>query len=267
MKETEKTKRALLDAETALSETIKHQQLIELQHQQNISEIVHDIKNPLTAMIGALSLMDANAETPLPRKRQEECVRTMAQTADRLLTICNTLLGEVSESETEDSSEKTIDVTSLVNEIYDLYSADAKSRGITLAAKFAKKLPDVKGDPQQLYRALTNLVSNALKFTPAGGKVDIVTELDEDKKALIMVVRDSGIGMSRDRIKQITNSRSALVSPHDDIGTGLGLNIVNKIVSDLGGRLEILSTENRGTKITIEFARNKTIATGLRPRR
>ena len=107
-----------------------------------------------------------------------------------------------------------------------------------------------------MYRALMNLVSNAIKFTPAGGKVAIQTEVDPKDNTLIMVVRDSGVGMTQDQIEQVTSSHMSTVSPHGDVGTGQGLSIVNAIVNALGGKLNIVSTENRGTKIKMKFPKN-----------
>lgn len=108
-----------------------------------------------------------------------------------------------------------------------------------------------------MYRAIMNLVSNALKFTPEGGRVTIQAEIDKSENAFIMVVRDSGIGMTREQIEKVLDDPTSTVSPHGDIGTGHGLAIVNRIVGELGGKLNIVSTENHGTRVKIIFAKDK----------
>ena len=104
-----------------------------------------------------------------------------------------------------------------------------------------------------MYRVLPNLTSNAIKFTPKGGKVQIVAEIDKDDNAFIMVVRDSGIGMTPEQIKDVLDVHATTISPHGDVGTGHGLAIVNRIVKEMGGRMEIVSSENRGTKVKLKF--------------
>lgn len=252
-------KQALIAAEAALEDAIKRESLMESQHYQNIGEIVHDIKNPLSAMMGYLSLIRGEVAGPIGNATYAGYFKTLDRSADRLLGICNSLLGEYTGVDKGEEPEKVVDVSDLANEICDLFAAKAKERGIKLKAKIDKSCPNLKGDPQDMYRALMNLVSNAIKFTPSGGKVEIQTEVDPKDNTFIMVVRDSGIGMTKDQIQQVTKSNLTTVSPHGDIGTGQGLIIVNNIVAGLGGKLSIVSTENSGTKIKIRFPKSLSI--------
>lgn len=247
------TKQALIAAEAALEDAIKRQSVMQHQHYQNIGEIVHDIKNPLTAMMGYLSLIRNEVAGPMENKTYAKYINTLGQSSERLLSICNALLGEYSDMHERPEKEKVIDVGALIDEIRDLFAAKAKERGIDLTAKVDPNFPALNGDPQEMYRALMNLVSNAVKFTPSGGKVEMHTEVDPNDGTVIMVVRDSGIGMTQEQIKQVTTSNLTTVSPHGDIGTGHGLTIVNNIVASLGGKLKIVSTENRGTRIKMRF--------------
>lgn len=246
-------KQALVAAESALEDAIKRQSLMQHQHDQSVGEIVHDIKNPLTAMMGYLNLIRNEVAGPMENKTYAKYIETLDQSSQRLLGICNALLGEYSDNHQQPEKEKVIDVGALVDEIRDLFTAKARERGIDLVAKVDPNFPALNGDPQEMYRALMNLVSNAVKFTPSGGKVEMHTEVDPVDGTFIMVVRDSGIGMTQEQIKQVTTSKLTTVSPHGDIGTGYGLTIVNNIVASLGGKLKIVSTENRGTRIKMRF--------------
>lgn len=246
-------KQALVAAQEALEGAIKREDLMQKQHYQSVGEIVHDIKNPLTAMMGYLSLIQNEVAGPIGNDTYAKYVKTIDKSSKRLLDICNALLGEYSDTHDEPEKEKTIDIGALVDEIRDLFAAKAKEHDVDLTAKVAPDFPEMRGDPQEMYRALMNLVSNAIKFTPSGGKVEIQTEVDPDDGTFIMVVRDSGVGMTMEQIKLVTTTNLTTVSPHGDIGTGHGLTIVNNIVASLGGKLKIVSTENRGTRIKMRF--------------
>ncbi|MCK5444086.1 MAG: HAMP domain-containing histidine kinase [Rhodospirillaceae bacterium] len=254
-----KTNEALKAAGSALEDAIERQTLMESQHYQDISEIVHDIKNPLSAMIGYIQLINNEAAGPLGNDTYKGYALTLDRSANRLLGICNSLLGEYSEHEKDriEQKEQVVDVTALLGEIRDLFAAQAKERGIKLESTIENDFPDIVGDPQDMYRAIMNLVSNALKFTPEGGRVTIQAEIDKSENAFIMVVRDSGIGMTREQIEKVLDDPTSTVSPHGDIGTGHGLAIVNRIVGELGGKLNIVSTENQGTRVKIIFAKDK----------
>ena len=247
------TKATLKAAEQALQEAIKRESLMEKQHYQSISEIVHDIKNPMTAMLGYLSLIRNEVAGPLDNKTYSAYFNTLDKSANRLLGICNSLLGQYAHAEGETESAQIADVSALVGEIGDLFAAQAKEREIELSTSVADSFPELEADPQELYRAMMNLVSNAIKFTPKGGKVDIQADLDPKDNTFIMVVRDSGVGMTQDQIEQVMTTSLTTQSPHGDVGTGQGLGIVNRIVSDYGGKLDIISTENRGTRIKLKF--------------
>jgi len=262
MPNTTTTKQALIAAEIALQDAIKRETLMESQHYQSIGEIVHDIKNPLSAMMGYLSLVRNEVAGPMGNDKYAEYFKIIDRSADRLLAICNSLLGEYAGADNSavDKTPKIVNVSELVDEIRDLFVAKAKERGIKLTAKVENDFPNLDGDPQEMYRALMNLVSNAIKFTPSGGHVEIQSEVDPKDNTFIMVVRDSGIGMTQAQIEQVTHSNLTTVSPHGDIGTGLGLSIVNNIVAGLGGKLNIISTENGGTKIKMHFPKSMSLA-------
>jgi len=247
------TKMALAAAESALGDAINRHELMKTQHQQAISEIVHDIKNPLSAMMGYIALLKNEVAGPVNNDTYSTYFSTLDTAAERLLGLCGTLLGEYADGPQSADAPRKVDAKALVDEVHELFAAQAEERGIELAIAVDKAFPDLKADPQDMYRALTNLVSNAIKFTPSGGKIKVQAEIDPDDDTFIMVVRDSGVGMTLDQINQIKESRLTTVSPHGDVGTGQGLGVVNRIVQQLGGKLEIISSENRGTRMKMRF--------------
>ena len=248
-----KTKSTLRAVEAAMEEAIRLQKIAETRCGQMQAEVAHDIKNPLTAMMGHIAFLQCEALGPLGNKKYMSSVHSLDKSAKRLLGICNTLLHEKEAEEKPISGQKVTRVSDLAGEIVDLFTVMAKERGIKLEAEIPKDFPDINADPQEMYRVLSNLTSNALKFTPKGGKVQILAEVDKDDNAFIMVVRDSGVGMTPEQIKEVLDAQATTVSPHGDVGTGHGLAIVNRIVKEMGGRMEIVSSENRGTKVKLKF--------------
>jgi len=244
---------ALHSAETALQEALFRQRNMERNCHQNISEVVHDIKNPLTAMIGNISLIRNEVAGPIGNKVYQDKIRVLESSTKRLLDLCNSLLSDVPESGITKDVRQPVDVSDLINEVMDLFEEMAAQRDIVFKAHIDDMFPLIEANPNDLFRALMNLVSNAIKFTPGGGNVEVIAKTDAVDGAVIMVVRDSGVGMSLDQIRDVTQPGTTSVSPHGDVGTGFGLAIVNRIIADLGGSVDIVSSENRGTRIKLKF--------------
>ncbi len=247
-------KAQLTAAETALERAIKREAEMEDRYRGAIADIVHDVKNPLAAMMGYISLLRSEALGPLGRPEYKEYAETIDTACNRLLTLCNSLLSEYVDTElTEPEPDTPLDASAMVEEIKSLFSAQARERGIALNASIDSQFPNLRASPREMHRALTNLVSNAVKFTPSGGKIDIDAQVDPTDDTFIMVIRDSGIGMTREQIDRLLASHQSDAPATPDKGSGQGIAIVNRIVRELGGKLEIVSTENRGTRIKMKL--------------
>jgi len=248
------TQKALRAAEAALEDAIDQKQAMEELHLRDISEILHDIKNPLMAMMGYLSLLKREAHGPIGNPTYKQYIATLERSSQRLLATCNALMDQYDNAGDIPKADPVADVEQLIGELNDLFAAQAKEREIEFHTDVSNHMPKIAVNPHELYRALMNLVSNAIKFTPKGGTVDVEADRDPKDNTFIMVVRDSGIGMTKEQIYRVLNgAHASTVSPHGDIGAGHGLDIVNRIVQSYGGKLEIISTENRGTRIKLKF--------------
>jgi len=234
---------------------MERERALEAKYKRAISEIAHDIKNPLTAMLGYTSLIKNEAFGPLGDQKYKDFASTVDTAAKRLLDLCNALLDEYVERSEENTTtaEQIVDAAEMLKEIHKLFEVQAKERGISLSSNIGKDFPNLRANPQELHRAITNLVSNAVKFTPKGGKIEIGADVSSKDGTLIMVVRDSGVGMSQEQIRAVTRSHLTTLSPHGDKGTGQGIAVVNRVLRQLGGRLEIVSTENRGTRMKVHL--------------
>jgi len=135
-----------------------------------------------------------------------------------------------------------------------LFNEVASQRNIEISTNISSDFPLLRLPSQHLYRVLSNIVSNAVKFTPAGGKIVIEADVDENEDAYIMVIRNTGPGIPADDIMRILDPYHSEESLYGEKGTGLGLPIVSKLMRDIGGHLGI--TSNGITTITLKFPRN-----------
>ena len=128
----------------------------------------------------------------------------------------------------------------------------ADSRGIELTSKI-ERVARLEGDRPRLAQVLDNLVSNGLKFTPSGGRVEV--RLSSENGAALLEVEDSGLGIPPDEQEHLFERffRSSNAAENAIPGTGLGLTITKAIVERHGGRIEIESAENAGTTVRVQL--------------
>ena len=147
---------------------------------------------------------------------------------------------------------KPIDLGKVVEECIETSSPAADSLGIQLTALLGR-VPKLEGDRARLAQMLDNLVSNALKFTPEGGRVDV--RLDARDGAAVLEVEDTGLGIPADEQGRLFERffRSSNATQSAIPGSGLGLTITKAIVERHGGRIEVESTESVGTTVRVSL--------------
>ena len=217
-----------------------------------VSVASHELKTPINVMIGYLQLLDEGVYGPLTTE-QIDVHKTIASQADTLLRLVKRLL-DVSRFEAGGGRLETrpIKLASLSNELERAFDVLARQREITFRVQCCSGLPDeVSWDLDRIHEVLGNLLSNAFKFTPRGGSVELAFEpADRDVR---ITVRDTGAGIPRDQLPRIfdkfyqaDNQRAAGAA-----GTGLGLAIAKQIVDAHGGTITCDSTPGVGTTFTI----------------
>lgn len=256
----EDAKKALREAQNALEHILKDENAFKEAVRTSVRQFAHDIKNPLTAMLGYSKIMADDAADP---ETYPENSRIIHKAALRLLNLCESMVEQSEKIDTKDDEIpedqiQDVDATEIIEEIETLFSEMATEREITLKSEIADDFPVLHTVPTHLYRALTNIVSNAMKFTPGGGEVAISAGVDDADEAVILVIRDSGKGIPAKQIPQILQPFKTSISPHGDKGTGLGLPIVNQLMLELGGKMEISSREKEGTEVTLRFPKKLT---------
>jgi len=249
----------LRNSERALESALKRECFNDSSAEARILETAHDIRANLSPIIGYSEIFKDEFYGPLGNDKYRDSAKTIHVATTRLFEICNSILNAdtiiASEENTQEGKE-SVDAAKTIGEIINLFKDVAIRRNIELTSKISPDFPILKLPSQHLYRAISNLVSNAMKFTPSGGKVSIEVNVDDYDDAYIMVIRNTGPGIPADQIMRLLKPYQTEESLYGEDGTGLGLPIVNKLMQEMGGTFEIKS--NGTTTITLKFPKNST---------
>lgn len=209
-----------------------------------IAQVSHDLKQPLGVMRGYLELLDMINNFDAKSKDYvgmiDRSINNMRQLIDDLLDLARIESGMELEF-------KPVDLRSLLSECTQTYLSNAERKFITVDQVLPDKLPIISGERARLQQIFNNLISNAIKYTPASGKVTIAAE---DRGATVrVIVQDNGLGISAEDQLHIFDRFYRVRRPEtDDIeGTGLGLAIVKTLVEAHHGRIRVESQIGEGT--------------------
>lgn len=214
----------------------------------------HEIRTPLNAILGYNSLLE---KTELDQQ-QKEYAQIVHQASKQLLSVIDDILSYARlESGKVILEEVPFDLLKCCEDAMALMTPLAAEKELDFALILTTPLPEtVIGDPNRLTQILTNLVGNAIKFTEQGHvSVEIGVDEDREKPELMIVVRDTGIGMSQEAqvniFEQFQQGDNTITRRFG--GTGLGLAIVSRLVRLMDARINVASTEGRGTTFTIHL--------------
>lgn len=217
--------------------------------QQFMSTMSHEIRTPLNEVIGITNLLLQGN----PREDQMDFIKTLRFSGNHLLSLVNDVLDyNKMESGKIVFEQAPFSLTDFLNDILRTYSFRARSKNLEFEILKDHNLPDeVIGDPIRLNQILSNLLSNALKFTKSGHIHVILNEIDRKNKrtAIEFTVRDTGLGIPKDKHNMIFESFTQ-ASPDTTRhfgGTGLGLAICKKLVELQGGRIDVESEPGAGS--------------------
>ncbi|MCB1520837.1 MAG: HAMP domain-containing histidine kinase [Hyphomicrobiaceae bacterium] len=218
-----------------------------------ISNMSHELRTPLNTVIGFSKILAGHDRRRLPDEEIVEYAQLINDSAVHLLSVINDIL-DISKIQsgkyTIDARETPIDeiiqvcVTSLRKVAFDA--------GVTIDNLLPQYLPPVRGDAAKLRQAMSNILSNAVKFTPKGGRIVIEGAATKDG-GLVVSIADSGVGMTEDEIMialtpfgQVDGTRARWRE-----GAGLGLPIAQALIDLHGGRIAIKSKKGEGTIVSI----------------
>lgn len=229
------------------------QRLEELDRQKSefVSTVSHELRTPLTSIIGYLEMLQ-DGDAGAMNDEQLELLAVGQRNAGRLLALIEDLLtlsriesGQLRRDVTP------VDVATLVSGVADELRPRVSGRNLALVIEAEPAV--VHGDREHLERVLFNLVGNALKFTPAGGRVAVTARREDDE--VVLAVCDSGIGIPADEVAHLFERffRASTATQRAIPGTGLGLAITELLVQQHGGRIEVASEVGVGTTFTVRL--------------
>ena len=206
--------------------------------------IAHDLRTPLSRLQGQLDLLKRSSDPP------DELIEAVQQEADQLLETFNALLRIAQvESGVRKQGFREVDLAEIVHNVAELYSPVFAEKGVAFAVNLPRRRVGYRGDRDLWLQALSNLVENALKYTPAGGRVDL--ELDGAGTRPRIRLADSGPGIPESERDNVFRRFYRLDRHRGERGSGLGLSLVGA-VCDLH-RAEITLSGDRGLVVDIEL--------------
>ena len=225
-----------------------------------LANMSHEIRTPLNGIVGFTQLLKSTPVTD----EQEEFITVIENSSDNLLTIVNDIL-DLSKIKADKIELENIsfDAVEKFESAIESYGARAAEKDIELGVYVDPDIPSVLiGDPTKISQIIVNLISNAVKFTSSRGEVDVrIEKLSEnDKESTVKFsVRDTGIGITEEQKSKIFDafSQADVSTSRKFGGTGLGLAISAKLVTFMGGTLDIDSKEGEGSTFffTLTFAK------------
>ncbi|MBC2961840.1 sensor histidine kinase [Nocardioides deserti] len=229
---------------------VKELQALDQYKGQLIATVAHELKNPLTSIVGYLEMLEAedvNAGVQQALSAMDRGARRMVRVIDDLL-----LLSKVGDP-SNPVIPRPVDLSTVARDVVDLTSLAAGKRDLTVDVVAPAYPVLANGDPDELDRLLSNLVSNAVKYTEPGRAVTVALAREGDE--VVVECRDEGFGISEaDQEKLFTEFfRSTNPVAVAQPGTGLGLAIVARIVERHGGRIELDSALGRGSTFRVRL--------------
>ncbi len=223
-----------------------------------VGTIVHDLKNPVSAIHGLSNLLCEKSESL--EENQKKYLSLIRRSSSDILENIGLILDRTKlESGVKPDQLEIGNPYYTIQSTIDKYLIEAIHKSITIQAVIDKNLPNVEYDKKYLDRIISNLISNAIKYSPPHTQVDIYTELLADR--LKLIVKDEGLGMSEEDLSNAFQDfkRLSAQPTGDETSTGLGLSIVKQLVEQLGGEIIAESEgKNKGSsfQVTLKISRD-----------
>jgi signal transduction histidine kinase len=217
---------------------------------QMIRMASHDLKNPLSRVMGFSSLLGTTAT--LTEKEE-----SFLQRIDTAVEDMNNIIEDVLNLEQLRSTRalrELISFANVVSEVIETHSPDAEERKQSLSSNIQENILPVLGDSRLLTQAVSNLVNNAIKYTPNGGTIEVLLK-QQDGTGVLLEVKDNGYGIPKDAQDRLftefyrVKSEATIHIP----GTGLGLSLVKSVIDEHDGKVWVNSEEGQGSSFFVEI--------------
>jgi len=219
-----------------------------------LANMSHELHTPLSSIIGFAEMMEREVLGPMPVSYREYA-KNIVESGRQLLGVVNDVL-DMSQIENGKYvlAPSEIDISETLTGIFRLVQGRAAQAGLYLQARVPKDLPRLTADANAFKQIVINLLSNALKFTKAGGHIYVLPALTPDGELSIRIV-DAGVGIKEGDLARIMLPFERLgdAMTRTQPGAGLGLTLVNALMGLHGGKLQLQSKVGVGTVATVTF--------------
>jgi signal transduction histidine kinase len=217
---------------------------------QFISTVSHELRTPLTNMKESIAIVLDEVAGEI-NDEQRNFLDIAKRNVDRLARLINDVLDfQKLKAGRMKLNMQENDIKEVVGEVHQTMALSAEKKGVDFSLELEDNLPRAIFDSDKIIQVLTNLISNAIKFTPEKGRVTVCVQ--HQSEDLVIRVSDTGMGIPREALPKIFERFYRVHRPGKQIqGTGLGLAIVKKIVMMHGGRIEVESEVDQGTTFTV----------------
>lgn len=227
-----------------------------------LARVSHEIRTPLNAIIGFSDMMASEHFGPIGHPRYIEYAGDIGRSGRHVLDIVNDLLDiskiEAGEMELEFSA---VDLNEAISEAVSLVQPQANSQRVIIRTSLSASVPDVVADGRSIKQIALNILANAIRFTPSGGQIVVSTSY-ETNGSVILRIRDTGIGMTRNELDQAMKPFRQVTTggrKRGD-GTGLGLPLTKAMAEANRAQFSISSAPNEGTLVEIAFPSQRVLA-------
>ena len=227
-------------------QSIKQNEALIASRKKAVHTITHELRTPLTAIIGYTALMEKGNDAD----KKEQYVRNIRQSSDRMREMLNTLLSFFRlDNGKEQPNFSPCRISAITHILETEFKPIAMNKGLALTI-INQTDTIVLTDKERILQIGNNLLSNAIKFTENGG-VSLTTDYDND--VLKLIVKDTGTGMTEEEQQRVFGAFERLSNAAAKDGFGLGLSIVQRIVTMLGGTIRLESEKGKGSRFTVKI--------------
>lgn len=227
-----------------------------------LATMSHELRTPLNAIMGFSEVMRDEVLGEMKNSLYKEYSKNIHDSGQHLLNLINEIL-DLSRIEAGkyDLTEEAVQLADVAEDCYRLLKLRVQAKGLTVVEHYENGLPQVWADQRALRQICLNLISNAMKFTPRGGRITLTVAAADDGGQLFSV-RDTGPGIPADEIPKVLQAfgQGSLAHETAEGGTGLGLPIVKNLIELHGGTLQLRSELRKGTEAVVTLPKPRVMA-------